>query len=131
MNICRHFETNQDIKILPRQIYSRSPKVPFKKYNSKKSLIEFYIHPFKDFEPYAVVVVSQLTFPLCTRYKTISTRSDRVQDMSIDYRQHFSHMPWNYQVPKVNFLYACKFCLTLDVSYVIQLNASLRAVFHL
>ena len=45
---CRHFENSQSIKKLPRQIYSKLPKVPFKYMNSKKNVIKFYTHLFKD-----------------------------------------------------------------------------------
>ena len=45
---CRYFETNQDIKKLPWQIYSKLPKALFKHFNSKINVIEFYTHPFKD-----------------------------------------------------------------------------------
>ena len=48
INECRHFESNQGIIKLPRQIYSKLFKVPFKHFNSKKYVIEFYIHLFKD-----------------------------------------------------------------------------------
>ena len=44
-------KTNQDIKKLPRQIYRKLSKVPFKHFNLKKNLIEFYNHPFKDLSP--------------------------------------------------------------------------------
>ena len=39
---------NHDIKKLPRQIYSKLPKVPFKHFDSKKSVKEFYTRLFKD-----------------------------------------------------------------------------------
>ena len=42
INKCRHFETKQESKKLPRQIYSKLPKVPFKHFNSKKNIIKFY-----------------------------------------------------------------------------------------
>ena len=45
---CRHFENNQYIIKFPRQIYSKLPKVPFKHMNSKKNVIQFYTHLFKD-----------------------------------------------------------------------------------
>ena len=48
---CCHFENNQYIKKLPRQIYSKLPKVSFKHMNSKKNVIQFYTHLFfKDFK---------------------------------------------------------------------------------
>ena len=45
---CRHFENNQSIRKLPQQIYSKLPKVSFKHMNSKKNVIQFYTHLFKD-----------------------------------------------------------------------------------
>ena len=51
---CHHFENNQDIKKLPRQIYSKFPEVPFTLFNSSKNLIQFYTHLFnnlKDLSP--------------------------------------------------------------------------------
>ena len=53
INKCHHFESSQSIKKLPRQIYCELPEVPFKDFNSKKNLIEFYTHLFKRFELYA------------------------------------------------------------------------------
>ena len=50
---CHHFESSQGIKKLPRQIYCELPEVPFKHFNSKKNVIEFYTHLFKRFELYA------------------------------------------------------------------------------
>ena len=53
INKCHHFESSQGIKKLPRQIYCELPEVPFKNFNSKKNVIEFYTHLFKRFELYA------------------------------------------------------------------------------
>ena len=47
INKCRHFETNQDIAKLPRQIYGKLPNIHVKLVNSKKMVTEFYTHPFK------------------------------------------------------------------------------------
>ena len=41
INECHHFENNQGIKKLPRQIFSVLSKVPFKQFISKKNVIEF------------------------------------------------------------------------------------------
>ena len=54
INKCRHFESGQGIKKVPRQIYCELPEVPFKRFNSKQKVIEFYSHLFKRFEFYAV-----------------------------------------------------------------------------
>ena len=53
INKCHHFESSQGIKKLPRQICRELPEVPFKHFNSKKNVIEFYTHLFKRFELYA------------------------------------------------------------------------------
>ena len=47
INKCRHFESSQGIKKLPRQIYCELREVPFKNFNLKKNVIEFYTHLFK------------------------------------------------------------------------------------
>ena len=47
INKCRNFETNQNIRISPRQICIKLPKVSFKQFNRKKNATEFYIHHFK------------------------------------------------------------------------------------
>ena len=44
----RHFETNQNIRKLPLQIYVKLFKVFFKQFNQKKNAMEFYTHHFKD-----------------------------------------------------------------------------------
>ena len=56
INKCRHFETNRDIKKLPRQIYSKLFKFPFKHFNSKKNVTESYTHPFEGLNPSAWMV---------------------------------------------------------------------------
>ena len=41
---------NRYIKKLARQLYSKLLKVPFKHFNLKKNVTEFYTHVFKDFK---------------------------------------------------------------------------------
>ena len=48
INKCRHFETNQNIRKLPQQIYIKLLKVPLKQFNWKKNATEFHNHHFKD-----------------------------------------------------------------------------------
>ena len=48
INKCRHFETNQNIRKLPRQIIIKLFKVSFKQFNWKKNPTEFYTHYFED-----------------------------------------------------------------------------------
>ena len=45
---CRHFENNQDLKELPRQIYTKLPTIPFMSPNAWKNVRHFYIHLLKD-----------------------------------------------------------------------------------
>ena len=58
INKCHHFKAIHDIKKLPRQIYSKLPEVPFKHFDSKKNVKEFYTPLFKDLSSMLFCLVS-------------------------------------------------------------------------
>ena len=53
----RHFETNLNIRKLPRQIYIKLLKVSFKEFNWKNSAMEFHTHHLKDLSSMLITIV--------------------------------------------------------------------------
>ena len=72
INKCRHFETNQKIRKLPRQIYIKLFEVSFKQFNWKKNATEFYNHYFKDLS--SMLIALHLGHLYCGAWVRISSR---------------------------------------------------------
>ena len=85
INKCRHFETNQNIRKLPRQIYIQLLKVSFKQSNWKRNATEFYTHHFKDLSSMLLVGL---------RFRVLSPLTDepRFETRLV----HHSQFPYRY-----------------------------------
>ena len=89
---CHHFENNQDIRKLPRQIYIKLFKVSFKQFNLKKNCNGILHPPLSWFELYALRYTLYVTVCLtCSLFDSPNTVKTQRSKVILD---HSSKLCW-------------------------------------